>query len=201
MNIYRGFEPFFDGESRVLILGSFPSVKSRESGFYYGNKQNRFFKMLSKLFGEEIKDDVNSKKDFLKRRKIALWDVVSECEIDGSSDSKISRYSTADICYIFGSFCGEKNALSATETPTENSTTNYIFNKTKADEKTNENSQKNFILDKTKIEKILLNGKKAYEIFKENYPEIPCILMPSTSPANPSYNYEKWANELSFLKE
>jgi G:T/U-mismatch repair DNA glycosylase len=178
--------------------------------------------MLSKLFGEEITNDVSCKKDFLKRHKIALWDVVSECEIDGSSDAKISRYSTADICYIFGAFRGEKSSPFATETPTENSqknhipnatqietTTensliNYIFNKTKiekTDEKTNENLNKNFIFNEAKIEKILLNGKKAYEIFKENYPEIPCVLMPSTSPANPSYDYEKWAAELSFLKE
>ncbi|MDR2091077.1 MAG: DNA-deoxyinosine glycosylase [Clostridiales bacterium] len=168
--VYKGFEPFFDADSRVLILGSFPSVKSREVGFYYGNKRNRFFEMLSRLFGEEIGEDVSRKKDFLKRHKIALYDTVSECEIKGSSDGKISRYRTADICYIFD---GEFIRLSGAAAGGKPS---------------------------PKIEKILLNGKKAYEIFMENYPGIPCVLMPSTSPANVSYDYEKWAVELSFLK-
>lgn len=92
-----GFEPFYSPDSRVLVLGSFPSVKSRKVDFYYGNRQNRFWKMLYGYFGEELREDIPSKKDFLIRRGIALWDVVAECEINGSADSSIRDYTLADI--------------------------------------------------------------------------------------------------------
>lgn len=94
---YRGFEPFYDQNSRVLILGSFPSVKSRQQGFYYGNKQNRFWKTLSEFFGGELPETIEEKKNFLAQNRIALWDVVTECEIVGSEDSSIKNYSVADI--------------------------------------------------------------------------------------------------------
>lgn len=93
----RGFEPFFNGDSIVLILGSFPSVKSRQVEFYYGNRQNRFWKTVSSFFGENEPLTVDEKKDFLKRHKIALWDIVTECEITGSMDSKIKNFKVADI--------------------------------------------------------------------------------------------------------
>lgn len=92
-----GFEPFFDTESKVLILGSFPSVKSRRIQFYYGNKQNRFWKMLYGYFGEKEQDEVSQKKKFLSRNKIALWDIVTSCEIKGSSDASIRDYELADV--------------------------------------------------------------------------------------------------------
>ena len=95
--IKYGFEPFYDENSRLLILGSFPSVKSRQVEFYYGNKQNRFWKTVCEFFGEEVPLSVEDKKDFLKRRKIALWDMVTECEIVGSQDSKIKNFKVADI--------------------------------------------------------------------------------------------------------
>ena len=72
----NGFAPVFDEDSRVLILGSFPSVKSREIDFYYGHKQNRFWKMICGYFDEEIPETVAGKKSFLQRNKIALWDMV-----------------------------------------------------------------------------------------------------------------------------
>lgn len=93
----RGFSPCFDGESVLLILGSFPSVKSRRVGFYYGNPQNRFWKTVCAYFGEGVPEDVAAKKDFLFRRKIALWDVVISCEIDGSKDASIRNERVAEL--------------------------------------------------------------------------------------------------------
>lgn len=92
-----GFGPVYDGDSRVLILGSFPSVKSREIGFYYGNRQNRFWKTVCGFFGEEIPDSIEGKRAFLLRRRIALWDVVESCEIVGSADASIKDEVVADI--------------------------------------------------------------------------------------------------------
>ncbi len=92
-----GFDPFFREESRVLILGSFPSVKSRAEGFYYGNRQNRFWRTVSGFFGEETPRTVAEKQAFLLRRGIALWDVVTECDIVGSSDSSIENEVVADV--------------------------------------------------------------------------------------------------------
>ena len=91
------FEPVYDKNSEILILGSFPSVKSRKVEFYYGNKQNRFWKMLCGYFREDISTDTAGKISFLYEHKIALWDAVSSCEIEGSSDSKIRNYEIADI--------------------------------------------------------------------------------------------------------
>ena len=91
------FPPVFDSESRILILGSFPSVKSREVQFYYGHPQNRFWKLLAKLLGEEIPADVPGKIDFLHRNHIALWDVIESCEIVGSSDSSIKNVIPTDV--------------------------------------------------------------------------------------------------------
>ncbi len=97
MTAVEGFPPFFDKESVLLILGSFPSVKSRAEGFYYGNRQNRFWKTLSGYFGEQIPKEVADKKDLVRRRKIALWDAVISCEIDGSKDASIRNAAIADI--------------------------------------------------------------------------------------------------------
>lgn len=95
--IYKGFLPFFDENSEILILGSFPSVISRETNFYYGNKQNRFWKILAEAFGEPAPETIGEKQALLKNHKIALWDVVAECEITGSLDSTIKNYKVADL--------------------------------------------------------------------------------------------------------
>lgn len=95
--IYKGFLPFFDENSEILILGSFPSVISRETNFYYGNKQNRFWKVLADAFGEPAPETIGEKQALLKNHKIALWDVVAECEITGSLDSTIKNYKVADL--------------------------------------------------------------------------------------------------------
>ena len=93
-------QPVFDKDSRVLILGSFPSVKSREEGFFYGHPQNRFWKVTAKVFGEQAPQTVSGKKAFLLRNHIALWDVIGSCEIDGSSDSSIRNVTVNDISVI-----------------------------------------------------------------------------------------------------
>ena len=90
MLVTHEFGPWFDEQSRVLILGSIPSPKSREAGFYYGHPQNRFWRVLPFLFGEQpLVGDVEAQKDFLTRRHIALWDVLDQCDIEGASDASI----------------------------------------------------------------------------------------------------------------
>ena len=100
--IKYGFAPVFDGHSRVLILGSFPSVKSRQVEFYYGNRQNRFWRILCSFFGEGVPESVDEKKALLLRRNVALWDMVTECEIEGSSDASIKNYKVADLGKVMG---------------------------------------------------------------------------------------------------
>ena len=89
--IIHPIEPLFDNESRVLILGSFPSVKSRESMFFYGHPQNRFWKVISSLCNEEPPATVEEKKALLLKNHIAVWDVIASCDIEGSSDSSIKN--------------------------------------------------------------------------------------------------------------
>ncbi|MEE0775732.1 MAG: DNA-deoxyinosine glycosylase [Bacillota bacterium] len=90
-SIQHPFAPIYDKHSKILILGTFPSVKSREVSFYYGHPQNRFWKVLSQLTGETLPQSIEEKRAFLLRHGIALWDVLASCEIKGSSDSSI-RY-------------------------------------------------------------------------------------------------------------
>ncbi len=87
--IQHEFAPVFDENSRVLILGTFPSVKSREMQFYYGHPQNRFWKVIAGLTGEPAPVTIEEKKALLLRNGIAIWDVIASCDIVGSSDSSI----------------------------------------------------------------------------------------------------------------
>ena len=91
------FPPVFDKNSRILILGSFPSVKSREQQFYYGHPQNRFWKILSTLMETDIPTDTDGRRSFLLAHGIALWDVIDSCEIIGSSDSSIRNVQVTDL--------------------------------------------------------------------------------------------------------
>ena len=95
--IIHPFEPVYDENSKILILGSFPSVKSREDNFFYGHPRNRFWKLLAALFAEEVPEDMSAKKDFLLRHGIALWDVVYSCDITGSADSTIKNVRPVDL--------------------------------------------------------------------------------------------------------
>ena len=90
-------EPFVFKEARVLILGSMPSPKSREVGFYYGHPQNRFWRVLSEIFSQDVPKTVEEKKRFLLDNKIALWDVLCCCQIDGAKDSSIKDVKLNDI--------------------------------------------------------------------------------------------------------
>lgn len=148
-----GFPPVYDENSKVLILGSFPSVKSREISFYYGNKQNRFWRTLCGFFRDDIPQSIEDKKKFLLRRGVALWDMATSCEIEGSADASVKNAELADLTEIF-SHC--------------------------------------------KIEKILLNGNLAFELFCKKYADvkIPYKKLPSTSPANPRFDQEIWWREL-----
>ena len=150
----EGFQPFRNPDSKLLILGSFPSVKSRDTGFYYGNPRNAFWKTVSGFFGEATPSTIKEKQEFLTRRKIALWDIVTLCEIHASSDSSIKNFTVADIKWL------------VTVCP---------------------------------IEKIILNGGKAFEIFVKNYADIgvPYKKLCSTSPANTRFDYKEWYDELS----
>lgn len=91
------FGPAYDRDSRILILGSFPSVKSREAGFYYGHPRNRFWKLLAELYHAKEPEGITEKKAFLARYHIALWDVIESCDIKGSSDSSIRNVKVNDI--------------------------------------------------------------------------------------------------------
>lgn len=94
------FPPVYNENSRILILGSFPSVKSREQNFYYGHPQNRFWKVLARLTAEEVPQSVEEKCALLLKHRIAVWDVIESCEIIGSSDSSIRKVIPADLNQI-----------------------------------------------------------------------------------------------------
>ena len=98
--IVHPIPPLFDKDSRVLILGSFPSVKSREAQFFYGHPQNRFWKVIAAVFEEEVPKTIDEKKALLKRNNIALWDVIHSCDITGSSDSSIKNVTANDLKII-----------------------------------------------------------------------------------------------------
>lgn len=88
---------FYNSDSQILILGSFPSIKSREEGFYYAHPKNRFWQVLSAIFKEEISSEIKNKKQFLKKHKIALFDVCASCEIKASKDATITNVIPNDI--------------------------------------------------------------------------------------------------------
>lgn len=152
------FAPVYDETSQNLILGSFPSVKSREQNFYYGNPKNRFWKILSVLYQEEIKEDVISRRNFLLRHHLAVYDVIFSCYIHGSMDSSICDAVPADISQIL------------------------------------EHSKIREAIAKDHKNHIFVNGKKAEEYYKkyqEPITEIPAVCLPSTSPANAAWSFDK----------
>lgn len=151
--------PIYDEHSAILILGSFPSVKSRETGFYYGHPQNRFWKMLSTILNSELPLTVKSKTDLLLSHRIALWDVIAECDICGSSDSSITNVVANDL---------------------------------------------SIILKVSKIKAVFTNGNTASKLYnKYIYPKtgLAAISLPSTSPANASYSFERLCGAWGRIKE
>ena len=90
-------EPVFDSASRVLVLGTMPSPKSRELGFYYGHPQNRFWRVLAALFGEPVPQSIEAKRQLVLAHHIALWDVLASCDIAGASDASIKDATPNDL--------------------------------------------------------------------------------------------------------
>lgn len=153
------FEPVFNKDSKVLILGSFPSVKSRENNFYYGHPQNRFWKVLAVIFEVEVPQTIEEKKTFLLEHHIAVWDVIESCTIIGSSDSSIKDVVVNDFSKVLGN---------------------------------------------SAIEKIYVNGGKAYELYHkyaETQTGIQAIKLPSTSPANAAWSLERLCNAWKVIVE
>ncbi len=97
MVITHPFPPLYDAHSQILILGSFPSVKSREQQFFYGHPQNRFWRILSAVYDAPVPQTIPEKRSFLLAHRIALWDVIASCEITGSSDSSIRSVVPNDL--------------------------------------------------------------------------------------------------------
>lgn len=149
MNKEHGFEPVYDKNSRVLILGTLPSVKSTEQGFYYGHPQNRFWRLMAELLGCHKPSSVEEKKNMLLSGGIALWDVIKRCDIEGSSDASIRNAEPNDIMRI---------------------------------------------LSDADIKAIYANGGKAAELYNKLILPVTgreIITLPSTSPANASWNFER----------
>ena len=99
-HIVHPFPPLYDERSEILILGSLPSVKSREQKFFYGHPQNRFWKVMSQILGEELPITIDDKKAMLHAHHIALWDTIYSCDIIGSSDSSIKNVIPTDLTHI-----------------------------------------------------------------------------------------------------
>jgi len=126
MRVTHEFGPFYDENSKILILGSIPSPKSRELGFYYMHPQNRFWKVLGSVFDEDIPISIENKKQFLKKHNIALWDVLESCDIDGASDSSIKNPIPNDIEKILNNSKVEK--IYTTGKTAHKLYNKYIFN-------------------------------------------------------------------------
>ena len=155
--------PIYDENSRILILGSFPSVKSRADCFFYQHPRNRFWQVMATVLDETTPESIEEKTKMLLKHGVALWDVIESCEIEGSADSTI---------------------------------TNVVPNKLEA------------ILQAAQIEKIYLNGGKAYDLYRRFFKDkiqLPAEKLPSTSPANASWSLqrltEKWRQINSDLHE
>jgi len=99
-SVKHEFEPVYNKDSRILILGTFPSVKSREQNFYYGHPQNRFWKVIAEISNFAVPNTIEEKKEMLLSNHIAIWDVIASCDIDGSSDSSIRNVVPNDIMTI-----------------------------------------------------------------------------------------------------
>ena len=94
------FGPLYSGHSRILILGSFPSIKSREQNFFYGHPQNRFWKVIASVCGTSVPTTIDEKKKLILEHDLALWDSIASCEITGSSDASIRNAKANDLSVI-----------------------------------------------------------------------------------------------------
>lgn len=147
--IVHPISPIYNEKSKILILGSFPSVKSREEGFFYSHPRNRFWRIISKICNAPVPLSVEEKINLILDNHFALWDVIHSCEITGSADSTIKNAVPNDL---------------------------------------------QLIIDNSQIEKIFVNGKKAYSLYEkyiEKQTGISAVCLPSTSPANAGWNDDR----------
>ena len=100
---FHNIEPIYDNRSKILILGSFPSVRSREQQFYYAHAQNRFWRVISAVFEQNVPNTIDEKREFLLQNGVALWDCIKCCDINGSADSSIKNAQANDIGMILRS--------------------------------------------------------------------------------------------------
>ncbi len=153
------FPPLYDKKSKILILGSFPSVKSREQNFFYGHPQNRFWKVVSAIMGTGTPKTIEEKKAFLLSSNIALWDVIAYCDITGSSDSSIKNVVANDLTEI---------------------------------------------LQNADIKQIFVNGKTAEKYYNKYIRDTigrKAVCLPSTSPANAGWNFERLVEAWGVIKD
>ncbi len=169
--IVHPIPPLYDENSRILILGSFPSVKSREAQFFYGHPQNRFWKVVSAIFEEDTPLTIKDKREFLLRNNIALWDVIHSCDIEGSADSTIRNVTPNDLHVIL-----------------DHAKIEDIY----VNGRTSEKYYKKYI-EKT------LNGQE--NIADENSGHLKATCLPSTSPANAAWNLDKLIEAWSIIKK
>ncbi len=147
--IVHPIPPLYGENSKTLILGSFPSVKSRETEFFYGHPQNRFWAVVAAVYGKEKPNTIEEKKTLILENNLALWDVIASCEIVGSADSTISNVTANDLSVI---------------------------------------------ISNSSVDRIFVNGKTAEKYYnKYTYPKtgIKAICLPSTSPANAAWSFDK----------
>lgn len=159
MKVTHPIKPIYSKSSKILILGSFPSVKSREGMFFYHHTQNRFWKVIAYLCDTDIPQNIDEKKNLLLSNGIALWDVIQSCDIHNSSDSSIKNVKVNDFTEI---------------------------------------------LQNSEIKHIFTNGNKSHKLYSaycEKNTGIKDIALPSTSPANASFNFERLINEWKILKK
>lgn len=126
--LHHEFPPVWNEESEILILGSFPSVKSREQGFFYGHPRNRFWKVMSTIVESREPVTINEKREMLLSHHIAVWDVIASCQIRGSSDSSIREVVPNDISGILEKSSVRK--IFANGKTAERLYNKYIFPKT-----------------------------------------------------------------------
>lgn len=108
VHVQHPFEPVFNAQSRILILGSFPSVRSREEGFYYGHPRNRFWPVIARIFGECLPCTQEERRLFILSHGLALWDVLASCDIKGSSDASVRNAVPVDIRRILDAAVPER---------------------------------------------------------------------------------------------
>lgn len=156
--IIHPIPPLYSESSKSLILGSFPSVKSREAAFFYGHPQNRFWAVTAAVLGCKKPETVEEKKEMILSNNLALWDVIASCEIEGSADSTIRDVTANDL---------------------------------------------NEIIENSGIERIFVNGKTAEKYYnKYTFPKtkIKAVCLPSTSPANAAWSFEKLVEAWQIIK-